>query len=232
MNFPRHWLAWAALFVGSAAFFVLAYRANVFAVNHEMTDLAANSLLVLDAKSLGLWTGHYSRLGFNHPGPAILYVLAAGELLFYDWTGLVPSAFSGQLVAVAMYTSLWTCILGAQFLRMGSSRFIALLCVVFFLYSIAHVNPHFLVSAMMPHMFLLPFAVAVLSLGGLCEGRTDTLLPLAASSGFLVSGTFAFVGMLGVMLVVALAYNFATHRTDTERRVLPGWWSCFWCLCW
>ena len=67
-------------------------------VNHESSDFAANTLLVLDAKRLQLIHGHYSRVGFNHPGPALLYVLAFGELLFHDWLHLVRPAAGGGCV--------------------------------------------------------------------------------------------------------------------------------------
>ncbi|MCO8642208.1 hypothetical protein KGP93_02715 [Burkholderia multivorans] len=75
--------------------------------NVEATDFAANSLLIQKAKHLDLFVGNYSRVGFYHPGPAILYVLALGELFFYDWTHLLPSAFSGQMVAVILYNAAW-----------------------------------------------------------------------------------------------------------------------------
>jgi hypothetical protein len=213
-------LAWPAVFLCIAAVLVLANKSNIFAVNHEGTDLAANSLLILDAKSLDLWVGHYSRLGFSHPGPAILYVLAAGEALFHDLTGWVPSPFSGQLIAVAMYSALWICMLGAQFLRMSSSRFTASLSVLFFVLAIVLLDHHVLTGSLIPHLFVLPFAVAIMSFAGLAEGRADTLAPLAVSSGFLVHGNFAFVAVLGVLLLAALAYNFATRRADPARRVI------------
>jgi hypothetical protein len=54
----------------------------------ELGDFAANSLLIQKAKSLSLFTGNYSCVGFNHPGPTILYVLTAGEVFFFDWTPL------------------------------------------------------------------------------------------------------------------------------------------------
>ena len=76
--------------------------ANLSSVNttlYENADLAANGLLIQNAKSLHLLVGNYSRIGFNHPGPAILYILAFGELIFYDWLHLVKSPFAGQVIA-------------------------------------------------------------------------------------------------------------------------------------
>ena len=39
-------------------------------------------------------------LGFNHPGPAFLYVQSWGEDLFWAAGRIVPTAWNGQLIAV------------------------------------------------------------------------------------------------------------------------------------
>src|SRR5262249_36279219 len=80
-------------FFAFALALVIINRHNIANAHFEDTDFAANSLLIQDAKSLKLFKGNYSRIGFNHPGPAILYVLALGELLFYDWTRIAQSPF-------------------------------------------------------------------------------------------------------------------------------------------
>jgi len=71
-------------------------------VNLEAGDFAANSLQVLQAKTGPIVDGHYSRFGFHHPGPALLYLLAIAEVVFFDGLNLVPSAFSAHLIAVAL----------------------------------------------------------------------------------------------------------------------------------
>src|SRR6185295_9336068 len=59
--------------------------------HYETGDLAANSLQVIRAKHFELVLGNYSRFGFYHPGPAFFYVYAAGEALFHDVLGIVPT---------------------------------------------------------------------------------------------------------------------------------------------
>src|SRR5579862_3892430 len=74
------------------ALLLLAHNARLFTRPiHEDGDYAANSILIARAKRLRLLVGNYSRTGFNHPGPAILYVLAGSEALFHDRLGLVPA---------------------------------------------------------------------------------------------------------------------------------------------
>ena len=92
------WLCLFALLLGI-------HHEIFFAIHIESGDGAANSLLIQQAKTFNLLTGNYSRIGFYHPGPAILYVLAAGEFLFFDWLSIVPSPFSGQLIAVVIYNA-------------------------------------------------------------------------------------------------------------------------------
>ncbi len=68
-------------------FAALAFLAAVLLVNaglfrtpiYEHTYYALNSLQVHEAKALRALLGNYSRWRFHHPGPAMFYVLAAGE---------------------------------------------------------------------------------------------------------------------------------------------------------
>jgi hypothetical protein len=47
-----------------------------------------------------LLIGNYSREGFNHPGPAYMYVQAAGQWLFLYVLHLVPTAWNAHVLAV------------------------------------------------------------------------------------------------------------------------------------
>jgi hypothetical protein len=67
---------------------------------YEANDYAANSLQVLKAKQFHETLGNYCRFGFHHPGPAFFYIFGWGEILFFDATHLVPTAFNGQLIAL------------------------------------------------------------------------------------------------------------------------------------
>src|SRR3954453_22047401 len=90
---------WSALgvFAILAAVMLIASLPVARIVTFEYTDYAANTLLVLDAKSLILLKGNYSRVGFNHPGPIFLYVMAIGEIFFHDILGLTRYPFGGQI---------------------------------------------------------------------------------------------------------------------------------------
>src|SRR5262249_13589629 len=184
----------------------------------------ANSLLIQDAKSLKLFKGNYSRIGFNHPGPAILYVLALGELLFYDWTGIAPSPFAGQLLAIAFYSAFWITLAGAFFKRFSRSYLTTALLLTTFLSVTAFSQYQVFAGAWFPHLYYFPFAVFTLAIARFACGRSDSLLSLAISCGFLINGHVSFVAITGLMLAGALSANQALSRT-VLKRTCPSWLS-------
>ena len=74
---------------------------------YELSDFAADSLLVREAKQGWLMHGHYSRWDFYHPGPVFLDVLALGETVFYDKLHWVPTPLNGQLISLCGALSLF-----------------------------------------------------------------------------------------------------------------------------
>jgi hypothetical protein len=186
-------------------------------VNYESSDFAANTLLVLDAKRLHLVVGHYSRVGFNHPGPALLYVLALGELLFHDLLHLVPSPFSGQLLAVDLFEAAWLTVLVALVRRMTDRWMPALLSVAVTLLVFAWSDRAILGGMWFPHLFVLPYAVLLVATARLLQGRADSLVALAVAAGFLVNGHAAFMPMLGAMLGATLLATLGANAVLARR---------------
>lgn len=214
-------LWWFLLYGVVAALIMLSCRDLIGAVNVEIGDFAANSLLIQDAKSFGLLVGNYSRVGFNHPGPAILYVLAAGEWLFHDVLHWVPSPFSGQLVAIALYNAFWILQLLLLFRRFSQSGSLACLGLATFVVVAAFENHSFFSGAWFPELYFFPFAVALLALARLASGIGDSLGVLGLSTGFLINGHASFAALLGVMLLVVLAGNFFLAG-GPKRIISPG----------
>jgi len=197
-------------------------------VNHESSDFAANTLLVLDAKRFQLIHGHYSRVGFNHPGPALLYVLAFGELLFHDWLHLVPSPFSGQLLAVDVYDAAWLAAIVAMVRRISghlSGRMVpALLFTAVMLLVLAWSDRAIVGGMWFPHLFVLPYAALLVAGARLVQGRADTLGTLAVAAGFLFNGHAAFMPILGLTLLMTLAANRVLARREPELRIVGRLW--------
>jgi hypothetical protein len=213
-----------AFFVLVALSLTIINRHVIAEAHFELGDFAANSLLIQDAKSLRLLKGNYSRVGFNHPGPAILYVLAGGEVLFYDWTRIAPSPFAGQLIAVAIYSAFWVTLIGAMFHRFSKSLLATGFLLTVFLTVSAFSDYQVFAGIWFPHLYYFPFAVFTLAVARLACGHGDSLAALAISCGFLVNGHVSFVAITASMLGGALLANQVLFRTVQEPACL-SWLS-------
>ena len=190
------------------------------AANIEIGDFAANSVLIQDAKSFALLKGNYSRVGFNHPGPAILYVLMFGEVLFHDWLHVVQSPFSGQLIAVALYNACWIALMARLFVLATGDRWAALLGIVVFCFVATLIDHDVAGGAWFPHLYFFPFAAFLVAAARTVGGHADGLLTLATSAGFLVNGHVSFGFIVTVIVVVVVAVNFVRFRRgEPERRI-------------
>src|SRR5262249_39046342 len=99
-----------AVFAGTTLFFaalLLARNHDLFSrVIYEDGDPAANTILIREAKHFRLLVGNYSRMGFNHPGPGLLYVAAFCEILLHDLVPLVPTPHNAHMVAALLLNAL------------------------------------------------------------------------------------------------------------------------------
>src|SRR6478752_2250535 len=90
----------------------------------EDGDYAANSILVDKAEAFRLLVGNYSRVGFNHPGPALLYAQAFGDILVHRALGIAPSSYGGQFAGILALNSVCVGIAGGV-IRAVSGRWLA-----------------------------------------------------------------------------------------------------------
>ena len=104
---------WWVMAVATAVLFVLLCVRNRFLFTtrlYEDADMGANSILIEQARHFTLLVGNYSRYHFHHPGPAYMYVQAAGESLLWAWLHVVPTAWNGQLFAVYLLNSMFVAV--------------------------------------------------------------------------------------------------------------------------
>ncbi len=201
---------WVVFLVSAicVALFIIVFGQTFSSVHlHETGDFAANSLLVHQAKHFSLLVGNYSRIGFNHPGPAFLYVLAAGEVAFFDLTRWVTSPFSGQIYAVALLSGFWIASIGALLRRIQGSMLAAVTTTALFVGITAYINYQAFAGTWFPHLYYFAFATFTVSLAALIMGRRDGLLVLAVSLGFLLNGHVSFFGIVAIMLACAAVAN-------------------------
>lgn len=80
-------------------------------------DIAIDSIRVQNAKHFSELRGQPSWQGYSHPGPALYYMNALGEFLFYDVLKLFPTPYAAHLFTYYIF----------------NSTIISLGCLIFFL---------------------------------------------------------------------------------------------------
>lgn len=220
----------------TAAFVLLVLLVNFHLFTQpivEAGDYAANSLQVHQAKHFRLLTGHYSRWGFHHPGPAFLYLFALGEFLFYDVLHVVPAPYNGQLLITIIFNGI---LLGTTLyvfrrhtelpvpLALLATGVVTILVNV----TVWHNPPPMLVSNWMPDVLIFPFLLFLVSAASVLAGEIRHLLFLAVSGMLLVHAhvaQFLFVGVIGGATVAFILVR--AQRQGSLRRFLSQRWRDF-----
>ena len=200
----RPWWVWL---VPSVSLFVLLCARNWFLFTdrlQEQGDSAANSILIALAKHFTLLVGNYSREGFNHPGPAYMYVQAFGEYLFRDWLHVVPTPWNAHVLAVFALNGAFAALaVGIVYGWTGSLRGAAAGFAVILAFAVAH--PPVVNSVWMPYMYVPTYVVFLVAAGSVAAGRLTDAWILALSGWFLVHGQACFLLFVPVVTVAVLA---------------------------
>lgn len=212
----------AAGFVSLLTLLLVRNRAVFTVPVHPRGDSAANAIITDQAKHFDLLVGHYSRIGFSHPGPAFFYWQAAGEWFFHDLLGLVPAPWNGQWLAVLVLNA---ALVAAAFVVLrdwaGSWPPVAWCGVVTLVFLATHDN--LLSSTWMPYACLAPFLLFLTATASVAAGRTAHLWALALAGGLLVHGHAEFLFFVPVMSAVAL--GVALWRRAPSRRLDWLWFG-------
>jgi hypothetical protein len=200
----RPWWIWV---VPSVLLFVLLCARNRFLFTdrlYEQGDSAANSILIAQARHFTLLVGNYSREGFNHPGPAYMYVQAFGEYLFQNWLHVVPTAWNAHVLAVFALNGAFTALaVGIVYGWTGSLRGTAACLAVIVAFAIAH--PSIVNSAWMPYVYVPTYVVFLIAAGSVAAGRLTDAWILALAGWFLIHGQACFLLFVPVLTLAVLA---------------------------
>lgn len=188
---------------------------------YEDMDFAANTIAVLQAKRFDLLTGNYSKEGFYHPGPAFLYVMAAGESFFHDLLHLVPTPWNGQLLAILLLNA---ALIGASLAvlarQAGSGRVALAALGVVLLFTALH--PLTVNSAWMPYVYFAPTLLLLVSAASVATGQTADLWLLALSAWLCINGQAEFLLFSPVIVVASLACLVVVRRRSAAGDTVPG----------
>ena len=184
---------------------------------YEDGDEAANSILIEQARHFKLLVGNYSRLGFNHPGPAYLYVQAWGEELWYDLLHVVPTPWNGQMLAVYALNSLFVAL--AVAIAYGWTRSVATAAAAFAAFAaFAAIHPMILSSDWMPYLYVPTYILFVLAGASVAAGAGRDVWIFALAGWFLIHGHAAYLFFVPALSVVVLAAFCWPRRA----RILAG----------
>lgn len=185
-------------------------------------DFAADMLLVDQLHEEGyLLTGHYSRYGFNHPGPVFLYANA-----LFEQVGSVfrlPRSSSWLLCAL-VFNFGFLLLAGWCIARLFGQRPSATAIAV--VLPMAVLIGGNLVSAWMPYRLILPFAVFYLSIL-LVLGRGLRYLPLATLMACVlihgyISMPVATLPLLGAVTLLVLRRDGLQHDRPLRWLAISG----------
>ncbi|GAA2638288.1 hypothetical protein GCM10010399_84510 [Dactylosporangium fulvum] len=204
----------ATAFLTLATLLVLRNRVLFSAVINEGGDSGANSILVLRAKHFDQLVGNYSRIGFNHPGPAFLYVQAFGEWLLHDLLRVVPSPWNGQAVALlVLNAALLAGMLAVLAGWLRSWAAIGLAGAVLLGYAAAVPDP-VIAGTWMPLLYFPPFLLLLTAAASVAAGRVDHVWVLGVAGGLLIHGHAEFLFFVPVIVGAAVAVLVRRQRRE------------------
>jgi hypothetical protein len=191
---------WACAVIGIAA--PLAQDSRLFRIgDYPYGDAALNSLLVTRAQHFSQIVGNYSRVGFHHPGPALLYMLAAGKTIFYDLLHVVPAPYNGELVGVVVYVAAFLALAATAIYRAtGSVPAAALSFGLMFAFA---ARQGLFGTDWFPVLYVPAFLLLVVAAASLASGRTSELPLYTLAAGTLVHGHVSFLMFVTVTAFVA-----------------------------
>ncbi len=209
-------LAWTAVALTCTAILCLR-NLWVFSLPlHEDTDYAANSILVDQAHNFQLLVGNYSREGFNHPGPAFLYVQSFGQDLFFSFLHIVPYQYNGQLVGVFVLNSVIVALVALVLARHTGSWAVAIVALSAVLLTMG--STAYWSSAWMPYLYVAPFLLAIVVGVSVAVGALGDLPIFTFAVCLLIHGHVAFIGIMGIYVVmVAGAWYLSSSRLGRRR---------------
>lgn len=187
----------------------------------ERGDFAANSLLIMDAKNWSLLVGHYSRVGFNHPSPVLLYLFSFAEIVLHDKLGLVKSPFSAHLVFVGLFNGFWITVTSSVIANHLKNYWLSLAVVAIYLLAINYFEPGSIVGPWFPHMYIFLYGALLVLMASFISGDSKSYILMLVSALFLAGTNVSMAPQLIIMFATLLLWMlFTEDGRESLRRAL------------
>jgi len=204
----RTWATQPRVLVGLLVFFtivIIAVVRNTWILSNgriEDGDFAVNSILIDKALHFRLFVGNYSRVGFNHPGPALLYIQAAGQFLFFDVLHIAPRPYNAHVLSIVTFCAAMAAASSSILIRRTRSLLsgVTVLGAVLVL-GVAQKGA--IVSTSFPEIYIWPYLLLTVAGASVMTGEPSDLPWAILAIGFLCHGHVSFIlfgaGFLSVM---------------------------------
>lgn len=221
----RPWWIWVAPFALVLAVLVVRSRFLFTESFYEQGDAGANSILIQQAMHGTLLIGNYSREGFNHPGPAYMYVQAAGQWLFFYVLHLVPTAWNAHVLAVFVLNSAFVAMVTGMVYGWTRSLRGAAVALAVLLGFIA-TEPQILSLDWMPWMYVPAYIAFLVAAASVAAIAARDLWILTLTGWFLIHGHACFLFFVPVILAGVLAAVIWQHgpRASLRAFLRPRTW--------
>lgn len=187
----------------------------------ERGDFAANSLLIMDAKDGSLLLGHYSRVGFNHPSPALLYLLSISEFLLYDKFSVVKSPFSAHLIFSGLFNAFWISVTVAVLTKHLKNFLIGTAVATTYLLAVNFFEPGSIVGPWFPHMYIFLYGALLVLMASFVSGNHKSYFLMVLSAFFLVGTNVSMAPQLVIMFALMVTWmSFTANGKKTLAMVL------------
>jgi hypothetical protein len=215
----RPWWIWAAPFAIVLTVLVVRSRFLFTASFYEQGDAGANSILIQQAMHGTLLIGNYSREGFNHPGPAYMYVQAAGQWLLFYGLHLVPTAWNAHVLAVFVLNSAEVALTTGIVYGWTRSLRGAAVCLAVLLGFVA-TQPLILSLDWMPWMYVPTYIAFLVAAASVAAGASRDLWILTLTGWFLIHGHACFLFFVPVILAAVLVAVLVQHGPRAALRAI------------
>jgi len=221
----RSWAIQPHLIVGYIVFTVIvvvAVMRNRWIISEgrvEDGDFGVNSILIDKALRGHLLVGNYSRVGFNHPGPALLYIQAAGQSLFLNVLHLVPRPYNAHVLSIILFCAAMASVSAAILARRSRSMITGLMVLAAAL-MLGVVERGSIVSTSFPEVYIWPYMLLSVAVSSVISREPRDLPWAFLGVGLLCHGHVSFVLFSLGFLVVAIALLWRRRRTDLIPRAV------------